>query len=306
MVGSSIAAKRPDPAPAASADRLVVRPAAVRGEHFALDLTRMRVREVMQRSVVTAEERDDLASALRVMTTRGFRHLPVLSEGSLVGVVSQSDIILQGPDGETPYDDQVGEVMSTPTETIHPDADISEAAALMAVQRVGCLPVVEDDRLVGIVTTSDMLTAATHCRMDPRRGPPSDVGSVMFPRPGAVGPDASLHEAITVMFQNGARHVAVIGSKMHVLGIISEGDVRRAIGSPLAERRQEVPAQLRTITVAEVMTPSPQTVRVDEPVEQVVDLLLGHGLWVVPVVDARGSFVGMASYLDIVRRLGSQ
>jgi CBS domain-containing membrane protein len=84
-----------------------------------------------------------------------FRHLPVVKEGRLVGVVSHHDLL--GADTQK----TVREVMSDDVKTVTPQTPAHEAAYLILRHRIGCVPVVEsDDRLVGIVTDTDFVRAA--------------------------------------------------------------------------------------------------------------------------------------------------
>lgn len=98
------------------------------------------------------------------------RHLPVVSGGDLVGVVSQRDILRSpgllspvlglGVDTRAALKTlRVEDAMSPTVLTIGAEASIREAAERMLKHRVGCLPVVEGGALVGIVTTSDLLRA---------------------------------------------------------------------------------------------------------------------------------------------------
>jgi acetoin utilization protein AcuB len=110
---------------------------------------------------------DSLHVADGIMSMGAVRHLPVVSGGELVGVVSQRDI-LRAPGLLAPLIEsasailkelRVEDVMSSPVVTIGAEASVQEAANRVLKHRVGCLPVLEAGRLVGIVTTSDLLRA---------------------------------------------------------------------------------------------------------------------------------------------------
>lgn len=100
------------------------------------------------------------------------RHLPVVDRGRVVGVVSQRDLFrsalgtalalgIRRPD-ELMRTLAVRDVMSTPAVTIGPGAPVQDAARTMAEKKIGCLPVVEDECLVGILTETDILHYAIH------------------------------------------------------------------------------------------------------------------------------------------------
>lgn len=114
------------------------------------------VRDVMATHLVTVRPRETARRAYRLMRDHRFRHLPVVENGCLVGVLSDRDLrpVLLSP---TLARAQVGELMSEDPTTIAPDAPVEEAASLLVVKKIGCLPVVADGTLVGIVTETDLL-----------------------------------------------------------------------------------------------------------------------------------------------------
>ncbi len=114
------------------------------------------VRDVMVTALVTVEPRETARHAYRLMRDHRFRHLPVVEDGQLVGILSDRDLrpVLLSP---TLARARVGELMSEDLTTVGPDALVEEAASLLVVKKIGCLPVVADGRLVGIVTETDLL-----------------------------------------------------------------------------------------------------------------------------------------------------
>jgi CBS domain-containing protein len=127
----------------------------------------MLIRDLMQRDVATLRATDTLGLADDIMELGRIRHLPVVSAGVVVGIVSQRDLyraavssMLQMPRseerawlGKIP----VVNVMSPNVVTIAPDASIHMAVELMLSNRIGCLPVVEHGKLVGLVSETDCL-----------------------------------------------------------------------------------------------------------------------------------------------------
>jgi CBS domain-containing protein len=111
----------------------------------------------------------DVADEL--MREEVIRHLPVVSGRRLVGVVTQRDLfraglssaLRSGPASEHEWlaEVPVRTIMTRDVLQAHPDADLADAAELMVRERVGCLPVVEDDRLVGLLTETDCLRELT-------------------------------------------------------------------------------------------------------------------------------------------------
>lgn len=125
------------------------------------------VRELMTTEVVTLGRAHVLTLADELMTQERIRHLPVLEDGRVVGVVSQRDLFHAGLAAVLGYRPRahrmlrrtvrVQEVMRAPAITVAPEALVTAAARVMMAQKIGCLPVVEGDTLVGIITETDIL-----------------------------------------------------------------------------------------------------------------------------------------------------
>jgi len=130
----------------------------------------MLVREFMHTGPVTIAPDTPLLEAEWRMQEGGFRHLPIVDGyDRLVGIVSDRDLREAAPSDATALSRQeltyllsrltVRDVMTTPVLTARPAEPAETAAIRMRENKVGALPVVEDERLVGIVTTADMLDA---------------------------------------------------------------------------------------------------------------------------------------------------
>lgn len=126
------------------------------------------VRDLMTAEPVTLGPDDDLLSLYDLMDSRHVRHVPVVDEdGELVGLVSHRDLLRSalGQEVDLPVSLQrdmlrgirIAEIMTEDIETIEEDRDIREAAQIMLENKYGCLPVVDDGRLVGILTESDFV-----------------------------------------------------------------------------------------------------------------------------------------------------
>jgi CBS domain-containing protein len=117
----------------------------------------MRLREFMRTDVLTVEPGEAAGAAWSRMRQRRIRHLVVVTDGGkLTGVVSERD--LGGQEGARVRQGKtVRDLMSPKVVSVPPTATLRQAANLMRGRVVGALPVVEDDRLVGIVTATDVL-----------------------------------------------------------------------------------------------------------------------------------------------------
>lgn len=134
----------------------------------------MRVGDVMTRSVLTTTPPTSVKDAAIVLAGHGVTLLSVVDEDNqLVGVLTEADVVRgripadprrgawHGTKAGPPPPATVGEVMSSPPLTTHPDTDAAELAAMMIDRGLRSVPVVDDDRLVGIITRRDLVRTLT-------------------------------------------------------------------------------------------------------------------------------------------------
>jgi CBS domain-containing protein len=112
----------------------------------------MRLGELMTRDVKTCQEWELARDAHDKMRLHHVHHLVVVDGVKLQGLISERDL-----HGALPRDASVGDLMLSPVITASPETTVREAANLMRGRSIGCLPIVKDARLVGIVTVTDLL-----------------------------------------------------------------------------------------------------------------------------------------------------
>ena len=128
----------------------------------------MKVRDLMSTDLVTLTEDETLADAQRCMARGRIRHLPVVRDGRLVGLVTHRDLLAASFSifAEVEANEQrrvfatvpVVEIMHRDVVTVSPDLGASQAARILLENKYGCLPAVgEEDELLGIVTEADFL-----------------------------------------------------------------------------------------------------------------------------------------------------
>jgi len=125
------------------------------------------VREIMMGSPVTLKPEDTLDLANDVISLGRIRHIPVLADGRLVGLLSERDLIgaaanhifglKQKSKSALLKTVVINDVMKKKVITVAPDTPIKDAARLMADKKIGCVPVVSAGALVGLLTTTDIL-----------------------------------------------------------------------------------------------------------------------------------------------------
>jgi acetoin utilization protein AcuB len=125
------------------------------------------VSDVMTPDPRVIEPSITVGEAYGIMKDNGFRHLPVVEGGQLVGIISVTDVGRFGATIPAIMERSVADSMTRDPLTIAPTEPIESAAAQMGLHKVNCLPVVADGRLIGIVTTYDLLDALVR-RLVPR------------------------------------------------------------------------------------------------------------------------------------------
>lgn len=157
----------------------------------------MHVAEWMSRPVHTVTPATTGADAVAILRRHRIRHLPVTEGDRIVGVVTDRD--LRGVAPETP----VSAIMSRPVVVVSPRTAIDKAARLLFDRRIGCLPVVEDGKLLGILTQTDAVAALVDVVRLQVGGRHAEV-AVAY-RPDAMG---LAHQAIRPLGREVARLVA--------------------------------------------------------------------------------------------------
>lgn len=127
----------------------------------------MQVKDVMVRDVATLDIDDELSLANDIMKLGRIRHLPVVSGKKLVGILSERDLFrssLVEAIGHEPTKTRefmkairIQDIMVKNLITLAPEADIREAVKLMLTHKIGCIPVVAKEELLGLITETDIL-----------------------------------------------------------------------------------------------------------------------------------------------------
>ncbi len=185
----------------------------------------MLVQDIMQTQVITATIKTTLPEILRLLERRGFRHVPVVDDGALVGIIADRDVkgamISAATSTEGRERDRLlerltaGEIMTRTVTTVAPMFAVEEAARLMVTQKISALPVTEGGRLVGIVTETDVLRLFV--RAMGALEPSSRIDVLLGDQPGAL-PDviqtversgAAISSVMTLIGRSGTREAVI-------------------------------------------------------------------------------------------------
>jgi acetoin utilization protein AcuB len=207
----------------------------------------MLVKDFMKRDPITVKKDDSFRYALKLIRKEGIKHLPVLEGKKVVGIVTDRDLRQAAPSPATSLEIhelnyllerlEVEAIMTKRVITVTPESKLLDAAKLLIARKIGCLPVVEQDELVGIITETDILRA--YIEQEERITAPSEL--VVEDRPGAfeaVATAAASGSATvisgTVVDQGTRRKVLLVRVPGHLAA-----DVRRrleAAGHPPINR----------------------------------------------------------------------
>jgi acetoin utilization protein AcuB len=239
------------------------------------------------------------------MARSRIRHLPVVRNGKLVGMLSARDILAARArkDGHSDWWSMpVGDAMASPVQTAGPDDSLTEAAGRMALAKIGALPVVERGKLLGLITITDVLDGEVRTAMAPAPLSLATALDAMTPFPLTTAPEAPIDEAVARMVDHHVRHLPVVDQTSTVVGMLSERDVRSAIGDPV----QYVELRRTTVRlhVRDVMSAPATSVPYDKPLLEVAKIFADTCIGAVPVLDRFGALVGIVSYVDALRMLG--
>jgi acetoin utilization protein AcuB len=154
----------------------------------------MLVRKKMKKDLVTITKDERMTVAKKILKEKNIRHLPVVDGKKLVGLVTNMDIRKSEASPATSLEIRelhylldkltVGEIMTRNVITISPDISIEEAAILLHDNKIGCLPVVEDGNLVGILTENDVMEILIEVLGMKEKGSRLEV--VVDDKPGAL------------------------------------------------------------------------------------------------------------------------
>jgi CBS domain-containing protein len=125
------------------------------------------VRDIMMSSPVTLKSDDTLDLASDIISLGRFRHVPVVENGKLIGIISERDLmgaaavrifgLKQKSKSALLKSVLIKDIMKKRVVTVEPDTPIKDAAHLMADKKIGCVPVLSEGALVGLVTTTGVL-----------------------------------------------------------------------------------------------------------------------------------------------------
>jgi len=259
------------------------------------------VASIMTREPLAVAPDCTVERALEWMRERKLRHLPVLDQERLVGLVSERDLMERSrPEprkrtkGAAPREVVVRDRMSVSLETVAPEDSAVNACRRLRDRRVGCLPVVRDGRLVGVLSESDLLRLYVRvCAMLGADAIPL-VEACMSREVRTAAPTDSVAQAFELCRSKGIRHLPVVHDGW-LIGIVSDRDLLPVIGRGQGELRR----------VEDVMTKDFVAVTVGQtPLSEAAACMLQDDFHALPVVES-GALKGIVTASDVLLALGT-
>ncbi len=179
-------------------------------------LQSVKVMDIMRTDVAYATlpgSRDEVHSLLKEKRVSG---VPVLKDGKVVGIVSRANLL------KNPEEEQLALLMTRNPITIEPHVDITVASKILLENNIRRLPVVEDGKLLGIISVADIIAVLADMNIV------EHVGQYLNPVSVPVWTDSPLNVVARIMELAKTKAVPVIDSQLEVVGIITDRDIINA------------------------------------------------------------------------------
>jgi len=250
----------------------------------------MNVAEVMTKNPVCIDANDVVTKARSIMRECGFRALPVLEDGKLVGIISRGDV-LRVTSRKTNI--KVKGLMSENVVTASPDDDLFYAARKMISSGIRQLIVVKNDKLFGIITAKDILRKFVENDYTPVK---KKVGDVMTRDVVYCEQDDEISKIWDKMYSSGYSGLPVVKDGK-VIGMITRMDIIRDSSVMLSKES----GKIRNVHVRKVKKTPAITTTPTENIKNVAEIMIERSISRLPVVNSSDRLLGIVDIEDILR-----
>ena len=259
----------------------------------------MQIKNLMSEDLITIDKDQNLSDALKLLRKHNVSRLPVINNKELVGIISERDIADKL--GSSKYESMpasrfhISSVMVKEVFTVPQTMQLDEVAKLMLEKGIGSVPVMDDDKMVGIVSKADFVTLAVGIAFDK-----ITVKEVMTKDLVEVSPTERLVHARRLMKDSHVGRLPVI-DEGKLVGIVTSKDLMRAF----IDFRKKVPekyqkSQIKDVLVEDIMSSSPVFTSKDATISEVAKIMMDTGYNGLPVVED-DEVVGIITQTDILR-----
>ena len=175
----------------------------------------MIVRDYMTSDVVHVEIPGNRDDVLKILKRTGISGVPVIKNKKIVGIITRKDLLRK------PEETQLGLLMTAKPVSVEPDMEIREAARLLVTKRIRRLPVVEDNRLVGLLSVADIIHALAQMKNK------TEIKDRYTSKTFALWEETPLPVVGQVMEISGVDAIPILDAENKLQGIVSERDLIR-------------------------------------------------------------------------------
>lgn len=274
----------------------------------------MKLGEIATKPLATIGAGESIDAAMAIMDKRQIRHLPVVRpDGVCVGMISDRDVmeavgwlprqhrLALRPGAATVSLTRVEQIMSIPFIGLSPEHPLERAIGLMLEKRINAVPIVLEQRIVGIVTSTDLLRRFLDNLNEPRGGWRFQrIEDWMSSPVQTLRPEEPLARARRLMRSRPIRHIPVVDDGA-LVGMASDRDIRWALGRGAAEfaARASRPARVSDIMTREVVSAEPRNTLVEA-----AECMLTRRIGCLPVMQQE-RLLGILTQSDLLRALAA-
>ena len=259
----------------------------------------MQIKNLMSEDLITVDKDQNLSDALKLFRKHNVSRLPVTNHKELVGIISERDIANKL--GSSKYESMpasrlhISSVMVKDVITVPETMQLGEVASIMLENGIGSVPVMCEDKMVGIVSKADFVTLAVGIAFDK-----ITVKEIMTKDLISVSSTDRLVHARRQMIEAHIGRLPVVDEDK-LTGMITSKDLMRAF----IDFRKNVPekhqkSQIKEVFVEEIMSKNPCFVSKDMPISEVSKIMMDTGYNGLPVVE-EGEVIGIITQTDILR-----
>ena len=259
----------------------------------------MQIKNLMSEDIITIDKDQNLSDALKLLRKHNVSRLPVTNNKQLVGIISERDIADKL--GSSKYESMpasrlhISSVMVKDVITVPLTMQLEEVAGLMLEKGIGSVPVMEDDKMAGIVSKADFVTLATGIAYDK-----ITVKEIMSKDVTYVSSAERLVHARRLMLEAHVGRLPVIDEDK-LVGMITSKDLMRAF----IDFRKKVPekyqkSQIKEVLVEDIMSTNPTFVSKDMTITEVSEIMIETGYNGLPVVED-AQVIGIITQTDILK-----
>ena len=259
----------------------------------------MQIKNLMSEDIITIDKDQNLSDALKLLRKNNVSRLPVINNKELVGIISERDIAAKL--GSSKYESMpasrlhISSVMVKDVCTVPETMQLGDVAKLMLEKGIGSVPVMCEDKMVGIVSKADFVTLAVGIAFDK-----VTVKEIMTKDLVVVSPTDRLIHARRQMMEAHVGRVPVLDDE-ELVGVVTSKDLMRAF----IDFRKNVPekyqkSQIKEVLVEYIMSTNPTVTTKDATISEVAKIMMETGYNGLPVVEG-GKVVGIITQTDILR-----